>query len=193
MLDAEQLQRIDERAADVGARISPGNGSSSAARAAGARHRQVSAPSRSRRRPVARNMARDQYRVLYNAWTTSPTWSHRATHHATSSCRHFLFRSEFSGTCARDRVRSCCTAPAASSLVDPGPSSTLPALRQALAAAGIAHRGRHAILLTHIHLDHAGATGTLVRENPACASTCTRTVRRTWSIHRGSWRARRGL
>ena len=24
-----------------------------------------------------------------------------------------------------------------------------------------------AILLTHIHLDHAGATGTLVRENPA--------------------------
>jgi glyoxylase-like metal-dependent hydrolase (beta-lactamase superfamily II) len=50
--------------------------------------------------------------------------------------------------------------------VDPGPSSTLPTLRQSLAAAGIGIADVTAILLTHIHLDHAGATGTLVRENP---------------------------
>ena len=51
-------------------------------------------------------------------------------------------------------------------LVDPGPSSSLPALQQALAAAGIATPDIHSILLTHIHLDHAGGTGTLARANP---------------------------
>lgn len=51
-------------------------------------------------------------------------------------------------------------------LVDPGPSTSLPALEQALAAAGISVPDVDAILLTHIHLDHAGATGTLVRANP---------------------------
>lgn len=51
-------------------------------------------------------------------------------------------------------------------LVDPGPSVTLPILREALAGVGVAVTDLRAILLTHIHLDHAGATGTLVRENP---------------------------
>jgi glyoxylase-like metal-dependent hydrolase (beta-lactamase superfamily II) len=51
-------------------------------------------------------------------------------------------------------------------LVDPGPSSTLPALRQQLLRSGIGVSDITAILLTHIHLDHAGATGALVRENP---------------------------
>jgi glyoxylase-like metal-dependent hydrolase (beta-lactamase superfamily II) len=51
-------------------------------------------------------------------------------------------------------------------LLDPGPSSTLPTLRRHLEEAGIGVRDLTAILLTHIHLDHAGATGTLVRENP---------------------------
>jgi glyoxylase-like metal-dependent hydrolase (beta-lactamase superfamily II) len=52
-------------------------------------------------------------------------------------------------------------------IVDPGPSSTLPALRAGLERAGIAPTDVRSLLLTHIHLDHAGATGTLVRENPA--------------------------
>lgn len=51
-------------------------------------------------------------------------------------------------------------------LVDPGPASTLPALRHQLALQGLQFSDLSAILLTHIHLDHAGATGSLLRENP---------------------------
>ncbi|HUI73512.1 MAG TPA: MBL fold metallo-hydrolase [Candidatus Acidoferrum sp.] len=54
-------------------------------------------------------------------------------------------------------------------LIDPGPESTLPMLRKQLAAHGVEISGLDAILLTHIHLDHAGATGSLVRENPRLA------------------------
>jgi glyoxylase-like metal-dependent hydrolase (beta-lactamase superfamily II) len=57
--------------------------------------------------------------------------------------------------------------PGGAAIVDPGPSSTLPALRRGLERAGIGMADVRALLLTHIHLDHAGATGTLVRENPA--------------------------
>jgi glyoxylase-like metal-dependent hydrolase (beta-lactamase superfamily II) len=57
--------------------------------------------------------------------------------------------------------------PGGVALVDPGPSSTLPALRKALTESGIAVSDVRALLLTHIHLDHAGSTGTLVRENPS--------------------------
>jgi glyoxylase-like metal-dependent hydrolase (beta-lactamase superfamily II) len=57
--------------------------------------------------------------------------------------------------------------PGGVALIDPGPSSTLPALRAGLERAGVAVADLRAILLTHIHLDHAGATGTLVRENPS--------------------------
>jgi glyoxylase-like metal-dependent hydrolase (beta-lactamase superfamily II) len=51
-------------------------------------------------------------------------------------------------------------------LVDPGPESTLATLREQLELHGLAVSDLNAILLTHIHLDHAGATGKLVRENP---------------------------
>ena len=56
--------------------------------------------------------------------------------------------------------------PGGVALIDPGPSSTLFTLRAELERAGIAIADVRTILLTHIHLDHAGATGTLVRENP---------------------------
>lgn len=52
-------------------------------------------------------------------------------------------------------------------LVDPGPASTLGTLRQRLGAAGIDLKDVTALLITHIHLDHAGATGVLLREYPA--------------------------
>ncbi len=51
-------------------------------------------------------------------------------------------------------------------LIDPGPESTLQTLREQLSKHGLAISDLNAILLTHIHLDHAGASGTLVRENP---------------------------
>lgn len=51
-------------------------------------------------------------------------------------------------------------------LVDSGPSSCLPTLRDRLAKRGLSVGDLTGVLLTHIHFDHAGATGTLVRENP---------------------------
>ncbi len=51
-------------------------------------------------------------------------------------------------------------------IVDPGPASALATLRKKLDQLGPGVKGLDTILLTHIHLDHAGATGTLVRENP---------------------------
>ena len=51
-------------------------------------------------------------------------------------------------------------------LIDPGPSTTLPVLKAELEQAGISLSDLRALLLTHIHLDHAGATGTLVHEIP---------------------------
>lgn len=56
--------------------------------------------------------------------------------------------------------------PGGAAIVDPGPSSTLPVLRRTLADSGLALSDVRALLLTHIHLDHAGAAGTLVREHP---------------------------
>jgi glyoxylase-like metal-dependent hydrolase (beta-lactamase superfamily II) len=51
-------------------------------------------------------------------------------------------------------------------IVDPGPTSCLETLTRALAAEGIAIADVRVLLVTHIHLDHAGATGTLVQQNP---------------------------
>ncbi len=51
-------------------------------------------------------------------------------------------------------------------LVDPGPEVRLPALRAGLAGMGHTLEDVRAVLLTHIHLDHATATGSIVREAP---------------------------
>jgi glyoxylase-like metal-dependent hydrolase (beta-lactamase superfamily II) len=51
-------------------------------------------------------------------------------------------------------------------LVDPGPGSCLERLHAELAALGMNANDVSTILLTHIHLDHAGASGSLVAENP---------------------------
>src|SRR5262245_4878223 len=56
--------------------------------------------------------------------------------------------------------------PGGVALLDPGPTSTWPTLRGELERAGITLADVTAIVLTHIHLDHAGATGTLVKQNP---------------------------
>ena len=56
--------------------------------------------------------------------------------------------------------------PSGVALVDPGPSTTQANLIKALGAHGLALTDVRHILLTHIHLDHAGATGSLLRVNP---------------------------
>ena len=56
--------------------------------------------------------------------------------------------------------------PSGVALIDPGPSTTLGTLQKALAAKGISPGDIRQLLLTHIHLDHAGGAGTLVRDNP---------------------------
>jgi glyoxylase-like metal-dependent hydrolase (beta-lactamase superfamily II) len=49
-------------------------------------------------------------------------------------------------------------------LIESGPASTLPALESGLAAQGLSARDVTHVLLTHIHLDHAGAAGWLSRQ-----------------------------
>jgi glyoxylase-like metal-dependent hydrolase (beta-lactamase superfamily II) len=51
-------------------------------------------------------------------------------------------------------------------LVDCGPASCLKTLRAGLAEHGLEVEDLRHLVLTHIHLDHAGAAGSLVRENP---------------------------
>lgn len=52
-------------------------------------------------------------------------------------------------------------------LVDPGPAVSLTGLSRSLQALGATWADVHGLLLTHIHLDHAGGTGTLVARHPA--------------------------
>jgi glyoxylase-like metal-dependent hydrolase (beta-lactamase superfamily II) len=51
-------------------------------------------------------------------------------------------------------------------LCDCGPTSTVGMLKTGLAERGLELQDIRHLLLSHIHLDHAGAAGTLVREHP---------------------------
>ena len=51
-------------------------------------------------------------------------------------------------------------------LFDCGPASTVDALKAGLGSHGLELTDVRHLLLSHIHLDHAGATGVLVREHP---------------------------
>jgi glyoxylase-like metal-dependent hydrolase (beta-lactamase superfamily II) len=50
-------------------------------------------------------------------------------------------------------------------LFDCGPTTSIPALENGLAQRGIGLENVRHLLLSHIHLDHAGATGVIVREH----------------------------
>jgi glyoxylase-like metal-dependent hydrolase (beta-lactamase superfamily II) len=54
-------------------------------------------------------------------------------------------------------------------LFDCGPSSTLDALKAGLRDRGLELQDVRHLLLSHIHLDHAGAAGSIVREHPELA------------------------
>jgi glyoxylase-like metal-dependent hydrolase (beta-lactamase superfamily II) len=51
-------------------------------------------------------------------------------------------------------------------LYDCGPSTCIPRLKEALGERGLELGDVRSLLLSHIHLDHAGAAGALVREHP---------------------------
>ncbi len=51
-------------------------------------------------------------------------------------------------------------------LFDCGPATTLPRLEEGLRERGLQLREIRHLLLSHIHLDHAGAAGSIVREHP---------------------------
>jgi glyoxylase-like metal-dependent hydrolase (beta-lactamase superfamily II) len=51
-------------------------------------------------------------------------------------------------------------------LIETGPASTVETLLEGIRAAGLDPRDLQALAVTHIHLDHAGATGELVRRFP---------------------------
>src|SRR5947199_9029914 len=52
-------------------------------------------------------------------------------------------------------------------LFDCGPATTIAALEAGLAERGLALTDVRHLLLSHIHLDHAGAAGALVQRHPA--------------------------
>lgn len=64
----------------------------------------------------------------------------------------------------------CFRCAGATLLVDPGPLSTIPHLVATLKQRGIG--GIDYILLTHIHIDHAGGTGELLRHYPEAQVIC---------------------
>lgn len=65
-------------------------------------------------------------------------------------------------------------------LVDPGPTSCLPALEAGLRQRGLTLRDVRSLLITHIHLDHAGAVGTIVERVPSI------------EVHVRTWRTAHG-
>jgi glyoxylase-like metal-dependent hydrolase (beta-lactamase superfamily II) len=56
--------------------------------------------------------------------------------------------------------------PGGAALVDPGPTTCLETLEAGLEQQGLSFADVRYLLLTHIHLDHAGAAGTIVRRHP---------------------------
>jgi glyoxylase-like metal-dependent hydrolase (beta-lactamase superfamily II) len=68
----------------------------------------------------------------------------------------------------RERVIGCYLLETADGLAlqDCGPTTCVPKLKARLAERGLELRDLRHLLLSHIHLDHAGATGVLVREHP---------------------------
>src|SRR4051812_47857703 len=70
----------------------------------------------------------------------------------------------------RDRPQVIATAvlhgTAGIALIDPGPTTTLDTLEAELGRKGIRLGEVAQILLTHIHLDHAGSTGTILGRHP---------------------------
>ncbi|MFX1320500.1 MAG: MBL fold metallo-hydrolase [Promethearchaeota archaeon] len=57
-------------------------------------------------------------------------------------------------------------------IVDPGPTSTINFLKEKLESIGINNKNLNYILLTHVHIDHAGGTGKLLSFFPRTQIIC---------------------
>ncbi|MFW9877797.1 MAG: MBL fold metallo-hydrolase [Candidatus Thorarchaeota archaeon] len=57
-------------------------------------------------------------------------------------------------------------------IVDPGANSGIPSLRKALGTLGITSTDLDYVLLTHIHIDHAGGVGELIKYFPQAQIIC---------------------
>jgi glyoxylase-like metal-dependent hydrolase (beta-lactamase superfamily II) len=66
----------------------------------------------------------------------------------------------------RAQAAAVLNTPGSVAIVDPGPTTCLDSLEQALQTLGLQLRDVTDLLLTHIHLDHSGAAGTIVRRHP---------------------------
>ena len=71
-------------------------------------------------------------------------------------------------------------------LFDCGPATTLPRLEQCLRERDLALTDIRHLLLSHIHFDHAGAAGAIVRRHPGLTVGSRRSARRTSSTRRAS-------
>ena len=72
--------------------------------------------------------------------------------------------------CGRERVTSAYLVEAPEpALVETGPATSVPAVLEALATLGVGPRDLAHIVVTHIHLDHAGGAGTLAPHFPEAA------------------------
>ncbi len=67
-------------------------------------------------------------------------------------------------------------------IVDTGPNTAVPLILAALDRARRVPDAVDWLFLTHVHLDHAGGAGALMRALPNATASCIRAARRTWSI-----------
>ena len=98
------------------------------------------------------------YNVLYNLCTFMREQYHDMTHGITTIDTGFI-RPGFTAShlIIEDEEAA---------LIDIGPASTLPVLLDALNRKQISHENVRYVLVTHVHLDHAGGAGKLLQELP---------------------------
>lgn len=69
--------------------------------------------------------------------------------------------------------------------IDCGTGLAVPAMLKALARAGVPADAVDWLVLTHVHLDHAGGAGLLMQQLPNARLVVHPRVLRTWSIRPG--------
>ena len=71
-------------------------------------------------------------------------------------------------------------------LVDTGPATSVNTVLEGIEKAGVAPGEINYIIITHIHLDHAGGAGELIKHMPQAQVIVHDKAPGTWSTRRGS-------